>query len=129
MGAQRGGGPNPEKVGARSGGAAGVSHDNQRAQTCTLEHPGLQKHHQNSTRRPPRERRKNGITGGREKKRAKFWAVQRKGGPAEGGPGERPKNFEHTHHTHKQQQQQQQQQQQAPGTTTTPEILAKTLKH
>ena len=53
----------------------------------------------------PRERRKKEISGGREKKRAKFWAVQGKGGPAEGGPGERPKNLEHNH-------------QQAPPTTT-----------
>ena len=50
-----------QRVGARRVGArrvaqtcpkaAGVSHDNQRAQTCTFEGPGLQKHHQNSTRR------------------------------------------------------------------------------
>ena len=41
-------------------------------QTCTFEGPGLQKHHQNSTRRPPRERRKNEISGGREKKARNF---------------------------------------------------------
>ena len=34
---------------------AGVSHDSLRAQTCTFEGPGLQKHHQDSTRRPLRE--------------------------------------------------------------------------
>ena len=66
----------------------------------------------------PRERRKNEISGGREKKSAKFWAVQGKGGPAEGGPGERTKNLEHTHHTHKQQQQQQPSTTQAPPSTT-----------
>ena len=54
---------------ARSGGAAGVSHDSPRAQTCTFEGPGLQKHQQNSTKGPQRERRM---------KRAKFWAVRRR---------------------------------------------------
>ena len=55
--------------------AAGVSHDSPRAQTCTFEGPGLQKHHQNSTRRhPEREKERNG--GGRGGKRAKFWSVQ-----------------------------------------------------
>ena len=43
--------------------------------------PDLQKHHQNSTRRHPRERRKNEISGGRKEKRAKFWAVQRRAVP------------------------------------------------
>ena len=33
--------------------AAGVSHDNPRAQTCTFEGPRLRKHHQNSTSRHP----------------------------------------------------------------------------
>ena len=37
----------------RSVGAARVSHDSPRAQTCTLESPDRPKHHQNSTRRPP----------------------------------------------------------------------------
>ena len=70
-----------------------------------------------------REERKKFPAG--EKKRAKFWAVQGKGGPAEGGPGETPQNLEHTHqqapptgtnrhHTNRHQQEQQQ-----PGTTTT----------
>ena len=39
-------------------GAAGVSHDNPRAQTCTFEGPGLQKHHQNSTKRTNKRGRK-----------------------------------------------------------------------
>ena len=120
MGARRGGGPNPEKVGpemlggpkglgpkfrafffplpppaARSGGAAGVSDDNQRAQTCTFEGPGLRKHHQNSTRRHPEREEKNEFCGGRGKKksdilggpgegRSRGRAVQGKGGPGEG---------------------------------------------
>ena len=58
-----------------------------RAQTCTFEGPGLQKHHQYSTRRPPEREKKNEFCGGRGKKRAKFWAVQGKGGPGKGGPG------------------------------------------
>ena len=57
---------------------------------------------------PEREERKK-FPAGERKKSAKFWAVQGKGGPAEGGPGERPKNLERTHHTH----------QQAPPTGTT----------
>ena len=76
-----------EAPAARSGGAAGVPHDSARAQTCTFEGPGLQKHHQNSTRRHPEREEKNKFCGGRGKKRANFWAVQGKGCPAEGGPG------------------------------------------
>ena len=45
------------------------------------------KHHQNSTKGPPRERRKNENCGGEGKKSAKFWAVRRRG-PAEGRSGE-----------------------------------------
>ena len=43
---------------ARSGGAAGVSHDSPRAQMCTFQGSGLQKHHQNSTRRHPEREEK-----------------------------------------------------------------------
>ena len=56
-----------------------VSHDNQRAQTCTFEGPGLQKHHQNSTRRHPEREEKNEFCGGRGKKKSEIL----------GGPGER----------------------------------------
>ena len=38
------------------GGPAGASHDSPRPHTCTCQGPGLQKHHQNSTKGPPRER-------------------------------------------------------------------------
>ena len=67
--------------------AAGGSHHSPRAQTCTFKGPGLQKH-QNSTRRPPRERRNNENCGGRGEKRAKFWAVRERlswGGRSCGG--------------------------------------------
>ena len=37
--------------------ATGVSHDSPEAQTCTFQVSGLQKHHQNCKRRPPREGR------------------------------------------------------------------------
>ena len=130
-----------EAPAARSGGAAGVPHDNQRAQTC----PGLQKHHQNSTRRPPRERRKKEISGGREKKKERNFVRSR--GRAVRGRGPKILNTPTTHtqttttNKHHQQaptgnnQEQQQaptgnnqEQQQQPGTTTT-ENLAKTLKH
>ena len=62
---------------ARSGGAAGVSHDSPRAQTCTFQGPGLQKHHQNSTR----GRKKSEILGGPAE------GGPKKGGPGKGGPG------------------------------------------
>ena len=51
-------------------------------------HIGLQKHHQNSTRRHPERHKKNETVAGKGRKRAKFWAVQGKGGPGEGGPAE-----------------------------------------
>ena len=50
--------------------AAGVSHDSQRAHTCTIEGCGLQKHHQPQERD---ERRMKIVVG--EGKRVKFWAV------------------------------------------------------
>ena len=84
---------------ARSGGAAGVSHDSPRAQTCTFHGSGLQKHQQNSTEGPQeRERRMKIVAGGGIKKseilggpaegRSRGRAVQGKGGPAEGCPAE-----------------------------------------
>ena len=66
--------------------AAGVSHDNQRAQTCTFEGPGLQKHHQNSTRRHPEKEEKNEFCGGRGKKKERNVGRSGKGGPGKGGP-------------------------------------------
>ena len=59
-------------------------------QTCTFEGPGLQKHHQNSTRRHPEREEKNEFwRREREKKERNFGrsrgrAVQGKGGPGEG---------------------------------------------
>ena len=70
---------------AWSGGAAGVSHDSPRAQTCTFEGPGLQKHHQNSTGRHPEREEKNEFCGGRGKKSAKLWAPHTSG-PHPSGP-------------------------------------------
>ena len=100
---------------ARSGGAAGVSHDSLRVQTCTFEGPGLQ----NTTKiqREDTQRGKERTNFAGEEKNAKFWApppfgaererekerkwgrerdkiqrnfgrrvVRRKGGPVEGGP-------------------------------------------
>ena len=49
--------------------AAGASHHRPRAQTCTFQGPGLQKHHQNSTKGPQKERRKNENCRRRGKKR------------------------------------------------------------
>ena len=48
------------------GGAAGVSHDSPRAHT-----PGLQKHHQNSTREPPEREEKNEFPVGEGKKKTR----------------------------------------------------------
>ena len=92
-------------------GAAGVSHDSPRAQKCTFEGPGLQSHHQNSTKRPPREEERMKIVAGEGKKERNFG---RSGGGESGGgkSGERPKfgrtdeNFEHTPHRHTTPQQQ-----------------------
>ena len=58
--------------------AAGASHDSPRAQTCTFQGPGIQKHHQNSTKGPLREGTKERKMWWESKKRAKFWAVRRR---------------------------------------------------
>ena len=47
-------------------------------QTCTFEGPGLQKHHQNSTRRPPERERKTREDAQRErKKKERKWRPER----------------------------------------------------
>ena len=53
-----------------------------RAQTCTFKGSGLQKHHQNSTRRHPERHKKSEMVAGEGKKSEIL------GGPAEGGPSE-----------------------------------------
>ena len=53
-------------------------------QMCTFQGPGLQKHHQNSTRRPLRGKKRTNFAAGEGKKRANLGAVQGKGGPGEG---------------------------------------------
>ena len=64
-------------------GPPGLHTTTRELQTCTYQFPSLQKHHQNSTRRLPRERRKNEISCGREKKKsAKFWAPPPFGPPS-----------------------------------------------
>ena len=73
---------------ARSGGAAGVSHDSPRAQTCTFEGTGLQKHHQNSTKRPP-QRMKFSVG---EKNKSEILGVsgeRRSGGGVSGGESQK----------------------------------------
>ena len=66
----------PRRVEARA------SHDRPRAQTCTFEGPGLQKHHQNSTKGPPKREKKrtNFAAGEIEKKERNFGAVRLRGG-------------------------------------------------
>ena len=87
---------------ARSGGAAGVSHDSPRAQTCTFQGPGLQKHQQNSTKGPQGEN----CGGRREKKERNFG---RSGGGLSGGGLSTDNNHNnhstttttpHNHHNH-----------------------------
>ena len=85
------------------------SHHNPRAQTCTIEGPGLHKNHQNSTRRcTVSDKNRAKLVAGDGKKKAKFWAVLRRGVPPEGGPGEGcPAQRGPNHHQHEPQPQQQ----------------------
>ena len=79
------------------------SHDSPRAQMCTFQGSGLQKHQQNSTKGPQERERRMKIVAGGGKKRAKFWVVwwrvvrwrvvqrrvvQRRGVHGRGGPAE-----------------------------------------
>ena len=59
-------------------GPPGLHTTTRELQTRTFERPGLQKHHQNSTRRHP-ETQKERNGGGKGRKRAKFWAIRRRG--------------------------------------------------
>ena len=54
-------------------------------QTCTFERPGLQKHYQNSTRKPPEREERMKFPVGERKKSAKFWALH-PSGPHPSGP-------------------------------------------
>ena len=51
--------------------------------------PTLQKHHQNSTRKPPEREKERKWSGRGKKKNAKFWAVRRRGREGKGGVGGR----------------------------------------
>ena len=81
------GGPPPEGWGGRRLGLTLSSNSwgkgppgfHTTAQTCTFEGPGLQKHHQNSTRRPQRERERAKMEAREGEKKAKCWAVWRRG--------------------------------------------------
>ena len=72
----------PEGWGPGGFGAAGASHD------CTFQGPGASnKHHQNSTKGPPREREESmKIVAGEGKRRAKFCAPTLQGPPPPFGP-------------------------------------------
>ena len=74
---------------ARSGGAAGVSHDNPRAQTCTFEGVPAFKNTTKIQREDPQEReeRMNENGSGRGKKKREIFGGLAEEGPAEGGPG------------------------------------------
>ena len=72
-------------------GVACVSHDNPKTPNVHISGPGaLQKHHQNSTRRPQESGRMNENSGRREKKNTKFWAPQQSGVPPFGTPSGHP---------------------------------------
>ena len=73
---------------ARSGGAAGVSHDSQRAQTCTFEGLGLQNTTKIQREDTQRGKKRTNFAAGEGQKRAKFWAVQGKDGPRKGVPNQ-----------------------------------------
>ena len=60
-------------------------------QTCTFQGPGASNTTKIPQKDPKKREERKKIVAGEGKKRAKFRAVQGKGGPAEGGPGERPK--------------------------------------
>ena len=57
-------------------------------QTCAFKGTGLQKHHQNSTRRHPEREKKSENGSGRGKKKREILGGPAEGGPAEGGPAE-----------------------------------------
>ena len=67
----------------RAAGARTRQHEN--SKRAHFRAPALQKPHQNSTKGPPRERRKKENCGGRVKKSAKFWAPH-PSGPHPSGP-------------------------------------------
>ena len=73
---------------ARSGGAVGVSHDSPRAQMCTFQGSGLQKHQQNSTKGPQERERRMKIVAGGGKKKSEILGGPAEGCPAEGCPAE-----------------------------------------
>ena len=71
--------PSPQKKHSLRGGPPGFHTTARDLQTCTFEGPGLQKHHQNSTRRTRREREKKSENGReRRKQRATFSRVRRR---------------------------------------------------
>ena len=63
------------------------SRDSPRGETCTFQGPGLQKHHQNSTKRPPREEERMRRVAGRGEKKTRNFGRSADGGPAEGSQG------------------------------------------
>ena len=80
----------------------------QELQTCTFQGSGVQKHHQNSTRRPPERHRKSETVAGKGRKRAKFLGGPAEGGPVEGGSGGRWSREVQTSNNHNNQEQQRQ---------------------
>ena len=62
-------------------GPPGLHTTTRELQTCTFEGPGLQKHHQNSTRRPPEREEKNEFCGGRGTKKREIFGPPPFGAP------------------------------------------------
>ena len=87
----------------------GFSRQPENSKRAHMRVPALQKHHQNSTRRPPEREKRSKMGAGEGKESAKFWAVRRRRGPAKGGGPEeegpadtrtRTNNTTHPHNTH-----------------------------
>ena len=83
-GQRRGGAPKNDALGLKPR----RTHESPRGQTCTFEFPGLQKHHQNSTIRPPERERKRTKMDAEEGKKSEILGGQAEGGSVEGGRAE-----------------------------------------
>ena len=71
---------------ARSGGPPGFHTTARELQTCTFQGTYASKHHQNSTRRPPKRHRNSETVAGKGRKSAKFLAPPTLRGPTFGAP-------------------------------------------
>ena len=98
----------PTQTHTRLLGRRGFTRQPENSQRAHFRAPALQKHHPNSTKGPPRERRKKENCGGGEGESAKFWALPPFGPPPFGAPPHTPTHsnthphtdtHQHTQHT------------------------------